>query len=106
MKRKWKPSPTPSKKPIGAARTRPRCWELVTKHCSTKFASSVWIPDGRLAPGTRKIPREAEEELPALGRYPTILPQLASIASASSTCKGLLILGGGISRIARKQFLL
>ena len=38
-----KPSPTPWRRRAGAAKMRPRCWASATRHCSTRFASSIWI---------------------------------------------------------------
>src|SRR5579864_2530024 len=97
MKPRWKRSRMPSKKLIGAARMRPRCWASVTKRCSTKFGSSDLIPGARRARAIKKM----EEELPVQVPYLLILHRQAGIASGASTCNGLVIEGGEFSSIAR-----
>src|SRR5437879_6273964 len=44
MRRRWKPSPTHSKKPTGAAKMRRRCSASATKPCSIKSGNSIWTP--------------------------------------------------------------
>src|SRR5579864_8154350 len=96
MKPRWKLSRMLSKKLIGAARMRPKCWASVTKRCSIKSASSDLIPGARRARVTKKM----EEELPVQVPYLPILHRQAGIASEASTCNGLVIEGGEFSRIA------
>src|SRR5580658_198076 len=71
MKRRWKRSLTRSRKQIGAAKTRRRCWVSVTKRCCTKCASSTSIPavarvqrqrKPRAKPQRRKPPRKNWEQ--------------------------------------------
>src|SRR5579864_1297949 len=67
---------------------RPRCWALVTKRCSIKFASLGSIPGVRRAPLRKRRPKEAK----AMLRTQSLpgWPRLAGRISRTSTCKPLL----------------
>src|ERR1700733_3414543 len=100
MKPKWKRLATHSKGRIGAVRMRPKCSESVTRLCSTKFASSVWILAGRLAPATKRLLREPELR----DLHLRVLHPQAGIASAASTCKVLVIEGIKVSNFSLETF--
>src|ERR1700733_11484883 len=89
-----------SKKLIGAAKMQPRCWESVTRRCSTRSASLDWTRDVPRVQATRKMLRVAEELRAPVPRR-MILHQPAGIASGASTCNALLIEGGELSRYTR-----